>query len=142
MKKKRSAKQRANDKRLGLLAKRRSTKVKRRSSSSKPMARRRRARTRTRTRTVRTYSRRGARGIKSVFSRSGIVGKAAAGIGAGVIAGTVLNQFAPQFSPIAKPIAGFLAGGPVGAVAQVFMDGGIGTLTGMFGSQKQEVGGL
>jgi hypothetical protein len=40
---------------------------------------------------------------------------------------------APQFSGIAKPIAAFMAGGPIGAVASVLLDGGLGSIGSSFG---------
>ncbi len=140
----RSAKQRANDKRLGRMAKKRfSKRVKRSTTKRKPMARRRRSSgRRTRTRTVTRYARRSGRGIKSIF-KSGILQKASAGIGAGVIAGLVVDRFAPQFSEIAKPIAGFMAGGPIGAIAPLVLSGGLSGISGIFGGgQKAEAGGL
>ena len=115
-----------------------SAKVKRKSKPRRIMARRRKSSTRRRRSS-------GVRGItKRVTSgnifKSGMVGKAVAGIGAATITGIALNQFAPQFSSIGKPVAALLAGGPIGAVAQVLLDGGLGTLGGFLPNSKpQEV---
>lgn len=70
-----------------------------------------------------------------------MIGKAAMGIGAGTIAGIAINAVAPQYAGIAKPAAAFLAGGPIGGIAQVVLDGGLGNIGGLFnfGGAKQEV---
>jgi len=72
-----------------------------------------------------------SRGFKGIFK--GTVGKVAMGIGAGTITATAVSLVAPQFAPIARPIGAFLAGGPIGLVADLFLSGGLGPLTSMFG---------
>ena len=69
-----------------------------------------------------------------------MLGKAVAGIGAATVAGIAVNAVAPQFAPIAKPVSAFLAGGPIGAVAQVFLDGGLGSIGNIFGGGQQSGG--
>ena len=70
-----------------------------------------------------------------IFTR-GIVGKVVMGVGAAAVTGIALNAFAPQFTQIGKPVAALLAGGPIGAVGQVLLDGGLGNITGIFGGAK------
>ena len=127
-KKSAAAKRKSNSKR------RNSAKPKRKSNSSKSMAKRKRSRRNS----VTSGFRRTKAGIGSVFKK-GMVGKVVMGIGAGTVAGIAINAIAPQFSGIAKPIAAFAAGGPVGGIAQVLLDGGLGNIGGLFGGAKQEV---
>jgi len=56
------------------------------------------------------------------------------GMGAASLAGTVVGMVAPQFTPVAKPIAALAVGGPIGAVAAVLADGGLGAIGNVFGS--------
>jgi len=74
-----------------------------------------------------------SKGIRGIFNKSGLVGKAAMGIGAATVATLVVDRVAPQFSPIAAIGASFLGGGLVGAAANLFVSGGLGGLTGLFG---------
>ncbi len=60
------------------------------------------------------------------------------GLGGGAIALQVTERFAPQFSGIAQPLGAFVFGGPIGLVASVLLQGGLGFLTG--GSQTANGG--
>jgi len=65
------------------------------------------------------------RGKLGSFLTRGTIGKVAAGVGAATLVGFAADRFAPQISPIAKLGASFLAGGPLGAIAQFLLQGGI-----------------
>ena len=139
----RSAKQRANDRRLGRMAKKRfSTKRKsitRRSSTKKPMARRRRA-----TRRTRVYS--GARRVVSRRSGSKIVSTVkpmASGIGGGLLVETVANRVGMgQYGQIAGFGGAYLFGGLKGVMGKLGFDllSGRGIGLGLGGGQQS--GGL
>ena len=73
--------------------------------------------------------------LRGIFKR-GILGEAVKGIGSGAIAGLVVNQVAPQYSTVAATGAGFLGGGFVGALARLFVNGGLSQITGMFGGRS------
>ena len=73
--------------------------------------------------------------LRGIFKR-GLLGEAVKGVGAGSIAGLVVNQVAPQYSTVAATGAGFLGGGIVGALASLFVNGGLSQLTGMFGGRS------
>ena len=73
--------------------------------------------------------------LRGIFKR-GILGEAVKGIGSGAIAGLVVNQVAPQYSTVAATGAGFLGGGFVGALASLFVNGGLSQITGMFGGRS------
>ena len=73
--------------------------------------------------------------LRGIFKR-GLLGEAVKGIGAGAIGGLVVNQFAPQYSTVAATGAGFLGGGFVGALASLFVNGGLSQLTGMFSGRS------
>ena len=76
--------------------------------------------------------------------KSGIVGKAVAGLGAAALVGTVMNRLLPA-SPItslAQPIAAYAAGGAIGAVSSVILNGGLGSITGFLGGQQSGVGNM
>jgi len=60
------------------------------------------------------------------FLKTGTIGKVAAGIGAATLIGFATDRFAPGISPIAKLGASFIAGGPLGAISQFLLQGGIG----------------
>jgi len=77
---------------------------------------------------------------KSRFAVPSIVKKAAAGIGLATIATVVINQVAPQAGPIISPIAAFVGGGPVGLVAN-FLVSGTGILGNLFGGGGSDSGG-
>ena len=111
--------------------KRKSSKSKRKSSSSN---------TRTKTNSMakrRSFRRRATGGVGNIL-KSGIVGKAVAGLGAAALVGTVMNRLLPA-SPItslAQPIAAYAAGGAIGAVSSVILNGGLGSITGFLGGQQ------
>lgn len=109
--------------------------LKRRSTLSRAMPRRRR-RKQGRRMTVSRGIRRTRRGIGSIF-KSGLVGKAVVGVGAATVTGLVMNRVAPQFTGIGSIGAGFLAGGPVGGIAALLLNGGLGALNLGFGSGNQ-----
>ena len=73
--------------------------------------------------------------LRGIFKR-GLLGEAVKGIGAGAIGGLVVNQFAPQYATVASTGAGFLGGGIVGALASLFVNGGLSQITGMFGGRS------
>ena len=149
-KKKRSAAQRRNDKRLGAAAKKRGnpkrktktaskrnrkTTNKRKKTSRKPVAKKKSSRSKA------TSS------VKGFFRGSSLLGKAAMGIGAASIAGIALNAIAPQFSGIGKLGVAFLTGGPIGGVSQLLLGGGLGAaglgglgegVQGLFPQQRTE----
>ncbi len=118
-KKKRSAKQKANDKRLGRMAKARATgrKVKRKVKSS------------TKKGQVRKTARRAYKKVKrrsSVKSMKSMLGsstlkKVALGVGGGVIAGTILSYVAPNssFAKFAAPAGAYALGGIEGVIGQL-----------------------
>jgi len=60
------------------------------------------------------------------------------GLGGGALAIQVTERFAPQFSGIAGPVGAFVMGGPIGLVASLFLQGGLG---GLFGGQTAGNGG-
>jgi len=119
----------------------------RRRSAKKTRSRRRKVKTRPKRRSnvarkKGSRSRSKSRGIKGIFSSSGILGKAAIGIGAATVTGAVVAQVAPQFNDIAKLGASFIAGGPVGLIANLLVGGGgLGQLWGLFGGGGQQAGG-
>jgi len=134
-KKRRSAKQRANDKRLGAMARargRRSAPKRRRKSTRKSIKRRAPRRT--------MAKRRSASGKKS-----GILGKiplinnptfkkAATGIGVATLGVAVLGLVLPQIAnqPLVRPILALAGGGVPGVVAQFLVQGG-GNLSNILG---------
>jgi len=140
--KRRSAKQRANDRRLGRMAKKRhaSKRVKRTVSRRRPMARRRRASRRTRvySRARRTFSRRSGSKITSTIRPY------ASGIGGGLIAETVLSRVGGgQFAQLGGFGGAYLVGGVKGVIGKLGFDlvSGRGLNIPFFGSQQQ-AGGL
>jgi len=118
-KKKRSAKQKANDKRLGRMAKARAAgrKVKRKVKSS------------TKKGQVRKTARRAYKKVKrrsSVKSMKSMLGsstlkKVALGVGGGVLAGTLLSYVAPNssFARFAAPAGAYALGGIEGVIGQL-----------------------
>jgi len=150
-KKKRSAAQRRNDKRLGAAAKKRGNPKRKTKTASK----RNRKTTNKRKKTSRksNVAKKGSKrsrattGVKSFFRGSSLLGKAAMGIGAASIAGIALNAIAPQFSGIGKLGVAFLTGGPIGGVSQLLLGGGLGAaglgglgegVQGLFPQQRTE----
>jgi len=71
-----------------------------------------------------------SRGIFDKITKNKFVKGAALGLGGGAIAIQVTERFAPQFSSIAAPIGAFVFGGPIGLVASVLLQGGLGFLSG------------
>jgi hypothetical protein len=140
----RSAKQRANDRRLGRMAKKRFSKTKRVKRTSKrvsPMARRRRASRRTRvySRARRTFSRRSGSKITSTIRPY------ASGIGGGLIAETVLSRVGGgQFAQLGGFGGAYLVGGVKGVIGKLGFDlvSGRGLNIPFFGGQSQSTGGL
>ncbi len=116
----RSRKQRANDKRLGRMAKRRFTSkrktIKSKRTSSKSMARRRKS---TYRRRASSTVRRASRGRKSIgsFLKRGIVGDTTQALGAGMLIGTITDRVMPDITPFATLGAEYLAGGLTGTIA-------------------------
>ena len=78
--------------------------------------------------------------LRGIFKR-GLLGESVKGIGAGAIAGLVVNQVAPQYSTVAATGAGFLGGGFVGALASLFVNGGLSSITSMFSGRSTSVNG-
>lgn len=132
-KKRRSAKQRANDTRLGQIAKARGRKSapKRRRSTRKvnKPRRTRRAVVGTRRRVTRK-----ARGIisKIPLINNPTIRKAATGIGLATIGVAAVSIIAPQIAqnPIIKPALALIGGGIPGLIAQVVTQGGLSGLLG------------
>jgi len=108
-------------KRKSSTKRRKTAKINKTSPKRKPMAKKKRS-----------YSRSAKSGITNVF-KSGILGKAVAGIGAASVLGLVVNQVAPQFQPISSVAGGYLGGGAVGAIAALMINGGLGNLGNLFG---------
>ena len=142
-KKKRSAKQLANDKRLGLMAKRRGRKtvkrIKRRVSKTIKRVKRRTS--------VVKRRRSSPRKSRSIASKIPLVNnptvrKVATGIGLATIGTAVIGLVAPQFAsnPIIKPALAFLGGGVAGVIGQVVVGGGIGGLTSLIGGGSNSNG--
>ena len=120
MRKRRSAKQRANDRRLGRMAKSRHSKtVKRKTSSRSSMARRRKSSTRTRyvTRARRAVSRRSGGKILSTLK------PVASGIGGGILVETVANRIGMgQYGNIAYYAGAYGFGGMKGVIGKLAFD--------------------
>ena len=141
----RSAKQRANDRRLGRMAKARfSTKRKassRRTKRSKPMARRRSStRRRAVSRTVRRYATRRS-GSKIIST----VKPMASGIGGGILMETVASRVGMgQYGSIAGFGGAYLFGGVKGVLGKLGFDliSGRGINLGLGGQQNSSMVGL
>jgi len=80
-----------------------------------------------------------ARGIASKITGNKFVRGAVLGLGGGALAIQVSDRFAPQFSGIAGPVGAFVMGGPIGLVASLFLQGGLGGIFG--GGQTAGNGG-
>jgi len=134
-KKRRSAKQRANDKRLGRMAKaraRKSSPKRRKSRTSKVNKPRRRPKS--------VAAKRRSTSKKSFTSKIPLVNnptvrKVATGIGLATIGATVIAIVAPQIAanPIVKPALAFIGGGVPGLIGQVVVGGGLGNFGNIFG---------
>jgi len=144
-KKRRSAKQRANDKRLGAMARargKRSTpkrrKAKRTSAKRKVNKPRRRSTSMARRRAP-------PRKSKNILGKIPLINnptfkKAATGIGVATLGATVLGLVLPQLAnqPLVKPILALAGGGVPGVVAQFLVQGGgnLGNILGGGGGQQ------
>lgn len=139
-KKRRSAKQKANDKRLGQMAKRRarkSTPKRRKSSTKRKVNKPKRRRTN-------VVKRRRAPSKRSFQSKIPLVNnptirKVATGIGLATIGVAVIGMVAPSIAqnPIVKPALAFLGGGIPGVIGQVVVGGGIPQISNIFGGGSQ-----
>ena len=112
----RSIKQRANDKRLGRMAKRRKRKtIKRKTAPKKNMARRKTSYRKRASSTIR----RASKGRKSLgsFLKRGIIGDTTQALGAGMLVSLITDRVAPQATPFATLGAEYLAGGLTGTIA-------------------------
>lgn len=125
-KKRRSAKQRANDKRLGAMARARGRKStpKRRKSRRKVNKPRRRSKSMARRRTA-------PRKSKNILGKIPLINnptfkKAATGIGVATLGVAVLGLVLPQIAnqPLVRPILALAGGGVPGVVAQFLVQGG------------------
>ena len=113
--KRRSVKQRANDRRLGRLSRRKKT-IRTRRTVKPVMAKRRRL---TRRRRVSSGFRSVSRGRSKIggFLSKGIIGKTTSALGAGMLVGLVTDRVAPQATPFTTLGAEYLTGGVTGMVA-------------------------
>lgn len=132
----RSAKQKANDRRLGRMAKKRfSAKrktLKRRTTKTKPMARRRISRRRRAGMTVRRYATRRT-GSKIIST----VKPMASGIGGGILTETVANRVGMgQYGQIAGFGGAYLFGGVKGVLGKLGFDLITGRGVSLFGGQQ------
>jgi len=129
-KKRRSPKQKANDRRLGAMARARGRK-------STPKRRKSRKTNNRRTRSPSMASRRRAAPRRRSSGGKGILGKiplinnptfkkAATGIGVATLGATVIGLILPQLAnqPLVKPILALAGGGVPGVVAQFLVQGG------------------
>jgi len=114
--------------------------VKRRKKPSKKRRKSQPIRTRKKTKnTVAKKSRRArARAGFTKITGNKFVRGAVLGLGGGALAVKVTERFDPQFSGIAGPVGAFVMGGPIGLVASLFLQGGLG---GLFGGQTAGNGG-
>jgi len=107
----------------------RKTIVKRRKSSKKSRKQQRRNTTKRKRSTVAKKSRRArARGGISKITGNKFVRGAVLGLGGGALAVQLSGRFFPQAQGIAGPIGAFVMGGPIGLVASLFLQGGLGGL--------------
>jgi len=133
-KKKRSAKQKANDRRLGQMAKARA----RKSTPKRRKSRRKVNKPRKRSRNV--AAKRRSTSKRSFISKIPLVNnptvrKVATGIGLATIGATVISIVSPQIAnnPITKPALALIGGGLPGLIGQVVTQGGLGNLGNIFG---------
>lgn len=138
-KKRRSAKQKANDRRLGAMAKARARKStpKRRRSHIKHKVHKAHKRVRS---VARRLKRAPSRSKRSFISKIPLVNnptvrKVATGIGLATIGSTVIALVAPQIAanPIVKPALALIGGGLPGLIGQVVTQGGLGSFSNIFG---------
>jgi len=133
-KKRRSAKQRANDKRLGAMARKRGKRStpKRRKSRRKVVKPRRRSK--------RVAAKRRSTSKRGILSKIPLINnptirKAATGIGLATIGVAAISIVAPQIAqnPIIKPALALIGGGVPGLIGQVVTQGGFGAITNLIG---------
>jgi len=136
-KKKRSAKQKRNDARLGRMAKSRArkSKPKRRRSTTKRRKSKPRKVNKPRKRKRNVAKKRTTSKKKGLFDKIPLVNnptfkKAAIGVGTATLGSAVLTIIAPSIAanPIVKPALALVGGGIPGVVAQVVTQGGISAL--------------
>jgi len=144
-KRRRSAKQKANDRRLGKMAKARGRK-------SRPKRKRRKSTTRKvnkpRKRRSNVAKRRAPSKKRSIISKIPLINnptvrKVATGIGLATIGVAAINIVSPQIAanPIIKPALALIGGGLPGLIGQVVTQGGLGNLGGLFGGRNGGTGG-
>jgi len=126
-KKRRSAKQKANDRRLGAMARARGKSRPRRKSRKTNKPRRRSSGMPRR----RAAPRRRSSGGKGILGKIPLINnptfkKAATGIGVATLGATVIGLILPQLAnqPLVKPILALAGGGVPGVVAQFLVQGG------------------
>ena len=102
---------------------------------SKPIRRTKRS-TNTMRRRKSSYRRSAKSGLSSIF-KGGLLGKAAAGIGAATVMGLIVSNVAPQFNSISQVAGGYLGGGAVGAVSALLVNGGLGNIGNILGGNQQ-----
>jgi hypothetical protein len=102
---------------------------------SKPI-RRRKSSTNTMRRRKSSYRRSAKSGLTSIF-KGGLLGKAAAGIGAATVMGLIVSNVAPQFNSISQVAGGYLGGGAIGAVSALLVNGGLGNIGNILGGNQQ-----
>jgi len=129
--KRRSVKQRANDKRLGMMARargRKSAPKRRRKAPARKTIKRRVSKPSVKRRTTHKRS----ITSKIPFVNNPTIRKVATGIGLATLGVTALNFVAPSLAqnPVVKPALAFLGGGIPGVIGQVVVQGGLGALTG------------
>lgn len=143
-KRRRSAKQKANDRRLGAMARARSRKstrvIKRRRTPGRKTIKRASPRTLMARRKARRPTRRRSSGGRGILGKIPLINnplfrKAATGIGVATLGVTALAIVAPSFAanPIVRPILALAGGGVPGVAAQIFTQGGLGNLGGLLG---------
>jgi len=141
-KKTRSAKQLANDRRLGQMAKTRARK-------STPKRRKSRRKVNKHVKRISNVAkRRVTRTKKSFISKIPLVNnptvrKVATGIGLATIGATAIAIVSPQIAnnPIVKPALALIGGGLPGLIGQVVTQGGLGSLGNLFGGGQSNGGG-
>jgi len=133
-KKRRSAKQKANDRRLGAMARKRG----KRSTPKRRKSRRKVNKPRKRSKSM-AAKRRAPSKKRSILSKIPLINnptirKAATGIGLATIGAAAIGIIAPQIAqnPIVKPALALIGGGIPGVIGQVVTQGGFGALTGIF----------
>jgi len=114
-----------------------------RTKSSKKAGIQQRIRTRKTSKKVvakkRKFTTRAKAGFSSITKNKFVRG-AVLGLGGAALVSQVTNRFAPQFSSLASPIGAFVFGGPVGLVASVLLQGGLGSIFGFGGQQGVDSG--